>query len=367
MESIKWIDVPNYEGIYKISNLGQIKSLGRYVKSGNGYKTKDRILKQSINKKGYSYIVLCKNSKNKSYSVHSLMAISFLNHIPDGTHKIIVDHIDNNSLNNKLENLQLISQRENCSKDKVGKSSKYTGVCWDKQMKKWKVNIYINGKLFFLGLFSNELDASNCYQENLKYFNDNGELPISNKRDTLSKTKAIRISETQHKTLQKMKEYNVDVGQFIRNAIAEKIKKEHSELIPKVKKVICPFLLLIISSCGHRATEIRKVSIRSDSLIIENERNLTSNLLLNDIGSIIPFDASKPMQINGNWYYNASISYDKSRFENFQIIDKVKKVEVKKQEQIKEKITDKTDNTILYLGLLFIVCLFMYLWFKLKR
>jgi len=182
-----------------------------------------------------------------------------------------------------------------------------------------------------------------------------------------TKIKVIRVSETQHKTLQKMKEYNIDVGQFIRNAIAEKIKREHSELIQKVKKVICPFLLLIISSCGHRTTELRKVSIRSDSLYIENERKLSSNLLFNDIGLIIPFDSSKPMKINGNWYYNASISYDRSRFENFEIIDKVKKVEIKKEEQVKEKITDKTDNTILYLGLFFIVSLFVFLWFKLKK
>ena len=58
---------------------------------------------------------------------------------------------------------------------------------------------------------------------------------------TLIKTKVIRISETQHQTLQKMKSYNVDVGKFIRDAIAEKIKKEYSELIPKPKKEYCPF------------------------------------------------------------------------------------------------------------------------------
>jgi hypothetical protein len=55
-----------------------------------------------------------------------------------------------------------------------------------------------------------------------------------------TQVKVIRISETQHKTLQKMKSYNVDVGRFIRDAIAEKIKKEYFDLIPK-KKDICPF------------------------------------------------------------------------------------------------------------------------------
>ena len=55
-----------------------------------------------------------------------------------------------------------------------------------------------------------------------------------------TKTKVIRISETQHKTLVKMKSYNVDVAQFIRDAIAEKIKREYSNLIPKEKSK-CPF------------------------------------------------------------------------------------------------------------------------------
>jgi len=50
-----------------------------------------------------------------------------------------------------------------------------------------------------------------------------------------TKTKVIRISESQLKTLQKMKSYNVDVGKFIRDAISEKIKREYNSLIPKEK------------------------------------------------------------------------------------------------------------------------------------
>ena len=56
-----------------------------------------------------------------------------------------------------------------------------------------------------------------------------------------TKTKVIRITETQHNTLQKMKGYNVDVGKFIRDAISEKIKKEYKDLIPEPKKEYCPF------------------------------------------------------------------------------------------------------------------------------
>lgn len=54
-------------------------------------------------------------------------------------------------------------------------------------------------------------------------------------------TKVIRISETQLFTLQKMKSYNVDVGNFIRDAISEKIKKEYQKLIPKQETIKCPF------------------------------------------------------------------------------------------------------------------------------
>ena len=56
-----------------------------------------------------------------------------------------------------------------------------------------------------------------------------------------TKTKVLRISETQHNTLLKMKSYNIDVGKFIRDAIAEKIRKEYSDLIPKPKKINMPF------------------------------------------------------------------------------------------------------------------------------
>lgn len=56
-----------------------------------------------------------------------------------------------------------------------------------------------------------------------------------------TKTKVIRISESQYQTLQKMKSYKVDVGNFIRESIKEKIKREYQDLIPKEKKTKCPF------------------------------------------------------------------------------------------------------------------------------
>jgi hypothetical protein len=59
--------------------------------------------------------------------------------------------------------------------------------------------------------------------------------------EKLTKTKVIRISESQLKTLQKMRSYKVDIGHFIRTAIKEKINREYSEIIEKRESIKCPF------------------------------------------------------------------------------------------------------------------------------
>jgi hypothetical protein len=155
-----WKHIPNYEGLYQVSNIGNVKSLG------NDKARKERILKPNKNKAGYYYLNICKKGKVKSMKVHVLVAMAFLGHNPDGTHRICVDHINNNPLDNRVENLQLISQRENASKDRKG-SSKYTGVFWDKRANKWKTQIYIKDKSKHLGYFLDEYEAHLAYQNKL--------------------------------------------------------------------------------------------------------------------------------------------------------------------------------------------------------
>jgi hypothetical protein len=167
MEEI-WKDIPTYESLYKISNLGNIKSLPKKKYNNKGYYiTKERILKPSIIGNGYFHIVLTKDGTKKGKTVHQLVAMAFLNHNPDG-HKIVVDHINNDTSDNRIDNLQLITQRENAFKTQGNYSSKYKGVCWCKHYNKWRAQIYKNGKNIFLGKFDNEEDANNAYQNKLK-------------------------------------------------------------------------------------------------------------------------------------------------------------------------------------------------------
>ena len=75
MEEI-WKDIPNYEGLYQISNLGKIKALAR--ERNNQYSNKEIILKQTDDGKGYLQVILNKNGKRKGFKVHKLVAENFI-------------------------------------------------------------------------------------------------------------------------------------------------------------------------------------------------------------------------------------------------------------------------------------------------
>lgn len=166
MEEI-WKEVPGYEGLYEVSSQGRVRSLDRVTCNRRGsFIRKGKILKPRLNH-GYKVVDLHSNKKRRTFRVHQLVAMAFLGHKPDGTQEVVVDHINNNKQDNRLENLQLISQRENASKDKKGCSSKYTGVSWDKQANKWKSYIKIKGKQKNLGYFKCETAAFLAYQAEL--------------------------------------------------------------------------------------------------------------------------------------------------------------------------------------------------------
>ena len=160
MEKEKWKDIPGYEGRHQASNKGRVKSLSRL--DSRGSVRKEKILSQWVTNTGYNAVKV-----GYGKQVHQLIAMAFLNHTPCGS-KIVVDHIDNDPLNNNLNNLQLISQRENCTKDKRGGSSKYVGVYFCNTIGKYVSQIQIDGKRKTIGRFEDEVSASEAYQKALK-------------------------------------------------------------------------------------------------------------------------------------------------------------------------------------------------------
>ena len=129
MEEI-WKDIKGYEGIYQVSNKGNIKRLKRVVNTWNAYKTLDeRKLKLSICNRYYSV-----GLKGKSYSVHRLVAKAF---IPNPENKPQVNHKNENKLDNRVENLEWCSAKENVN----------YGTCIERRAKKQReTKCQINNK-----------------------------------------------------------------------------------------------------------------------------------------------------------------------------------------------------------------------------
>lgn len=107
-----WKDVVDFEGIYKVSNLGNVISLDRYVTRNDGIvqfkKGKNMNLRE--NDDGYLIVHLSKNGKGKYYSVHTLVAKAF---IPNPDNLPEVNHIDFNRKNNVYTNLNWMTHKEN--------------------------------------------------------------------------------------------------------------------------------------------------------------------------------------------------------------------------------------------------------------
>ena len=98
-----WKDIPGYEGCYQVSTLGRVKTVERLTKRKNGtsFTVQERIKKQRIGTSGYYMVDLKVDRKSKTFRVHKLVAMTFLNHTPN-KYKEVVDHIDNNKLNNLI-------------------------------------------------------------------------------------------------------------------------------------------------------------------------------------------------------------------------------------------------------------------------
>lgn len=110
-----WKDIEGFEGMYQVSNMGNVKSLKRTIwNSGKGcYRTvHERILKANKNNDGYLQVQLHQDGKRERYLVHRLVATAFL---PNPDNLPQVNHIDENKENNCMDNLEWVTCKENAN------------------------------------------------------------------------------------------------------------------------------------------------------------------------------------------------------------------------------------------------------------
>jgi len=164
-----WKDIVGDEGLYQVSDQGRIKSLSKVKIMRNPYRkfmTREIILRNGMDTKGYNQVVLHKNGKQHTVKVHRLVAVHF---IPNHEDLPEVNHIGKNEngeitkLDNRAVSLEWATSRENVTfwnASQKKKSSQYTGVSKIKKNGKWGSSIWNNGKLNYLGEFLTEEDAS---------------------------------------------------------------------------------------------------------------------------------------------------------------------------------------------------------------
>lgn len=108
MKNVLWKDIEGYEGIYQISNFGEVMRLMSY--DSRHHLRNSKILKQRKNSEGYMIVGLHKNGKEKKFLVHRLVAQAFISN-PKNYPEI--NHIDENKHNNFASNLEWCNREYN--------------------------------------------------------------------------------------------------------------------------------------------------------------------------------------------------------------------------------------------------------------
>jgi hypothetical protein len=108
------------------------------------------------------YVARTEHKSNSCLYLHR-----FLMNAQPGTE---VDHRDRDPLNNQKENLRFATstQQKRNTRKRTGATSRFKGVCWDKQKSKWMVRIYVNSKPVFLGYRDDEIVAARLYDSEAK-------------------------------------------------------------------------------------------------------------------------------------------------------------------------------------------------------
>lgn len=171
LEGELWADVVNYEGLYKVSNMGRVYSIGRYIphKRLNRMWINSKYLeltkRHDKNKPGvtYNYVSLCKDGVITKYLVHRLVAIAF---VPNPNNYPFIDHIDGNPNNNFYQNLrwcdQYINMNNPISIQRSKKSARFKGKLNDPLLKPKKIVKIQDGNIIIFPSVSEVVRVEQC-------------------------------------------------------------------------------------------------------------------------------------------------------------------------------------------------------------
>ena len=114
--------------------------------------------------------------KGKMHKEHRLIWLYHKGEWPIGD----LDHISGVRDDNRIENLREVTSQQNSfnKKSVKGSTSKYKGVCWGKQNKKWKASYRYNGKKYYLGYYTTELEVAIAYDKAVEHLH--GEYQVKN-------------------------------------------------------------------------------------------------------------------------------------------------------------------------------------------
>lgn len=149
-----WKPVPETNGVYMASNRGRIRRDGGAPTFG------------SLNGKGYRQFNIQKKGKSRVITVHRAVAAAFI-----GESNLTVDHLNGDRSDNRLENLEYVTNRENVVRGKKSSKSKKTlPLGAYKNGSSFKSSIFIDGKAYHLGTYKTPEDAHKAYCMALKMY-----------------------------------------------------------------------------------------------------------------------------------------------------------------------------------------------------
>jgi len=163
-----WKPIVGYEGLYEVSNMGRVKSLAKTWTSGTGrvQSKNDSMLKPILSDTGYRQVMLYSCYGNKMMRIYWLVWDAFSDKPRKGFY---VDHKNENKQDDNIDNLQLLSNRQNITKSFLSrKTASCLPIGVSRNRNKYRAMIRYGGKKIHLGTFNCPTVASIAYQKALK-------------------------------------------------------------------------------------------------------------------------------------------------------------------------------------------------------